>query len=262
MADQENTQSDGAGPQPIPVFDVSCDHVYHGGVPKPFFVFLWAAVAFIIGALLPWGSDAEAPMGLLQVFVLLGGLVGTWGCLVGIRSRRLAMGGVMLAEMIAVLAVAFFAKWTLDEYQSPEVARLESQRSQLQIDMNNAKSMGAPKGERQAIADTFNEAGRALKEARGKGPVCDILVAPMAVVSTDPGSDERRNLMESWNTFGTGFYLVALDVVFLFIFLLISIVLALTKGKKAVEPVRRKPRRSGEADDKPADADGGEAASL
>jgi hypothetical protein len=49
--------------------------------------------------------------------------------------------------------------------------------------------------------------------------------------------------MSAWNTFGTGFYTVAVDMIFVGIFLLFSVVMAMTKGKKKEEPVRRVSRR-------------------
>ena len=243
MESLENTQTENTPAQPIPVFDVSCDHVYHGGVPKPFFVFLWASVAFVIGALLPWGSDPEAPMGLLQVFVLLGGLMGVWGSLMGIRGRRLSMGGVMMAELIALIAILFFAKWTLQEYKSPEVQRLTTVRAQLQIQHDALAASGAPKSQLNNIVDQFNTAGTELSGAREASVMCDVLEAPIAVFTTNPDTPERRALMSAWNTFGTGFYTVAVDMIFVGIFLLFSVVMAMTKGKKKEEPVRRVSRR-------------------
>ena len=59
--------------------------------------------------------------------------------------------------------------------------------------------------------------------------------------------EPRANLSEAdlsaWSTFGTGFYTVAVDMIFMGIFLLFSSVMAMTKGKKKEEPVRRVSRR-------------------
>ena len=78
--------------------------------------------------------------------------------------------------------------------------------------------------------------------------MCDIIQAPAAVFTTDANSAERRRLMAAWATFGTGFYTVALDMIFVGVFLLFSIVMAVAKGKKKEEPTRRAPRRKKDTD--------------
>ena len=160
----------------------------------------------------------------------------------------------MIAELIAFIVVLFFAKWTLQEYKSPEVARLIEVRAELELKHDTLKSVGAAKAEINEVVREFNAAGSELSEAREASVMADILKAPAAVFTTGADTSERRALISAWSTFGTGFYVVALDMIFVGIFLLFSIVMAMAKGKKKEEPVRRSSRKSAGATEEATDA--------
>jgi uncharacterized membrane protein len=239
-------------PQPTPVFDVTFQHFYSGQVFKQLWIFFYIGVAFFVGAVLPWEGSAvgehpwHAP-GMMQAILIIFSLACVIGGFVGLKGRRPAMTPLMFTEMIAIMFVAIFAFQATNKDSDPEndprLAAIESEMAGLS---NTEPRWIELNADRDAIFE-------------GKSILKDIFVGPFSTMTMPPSDPERQQFLESWHTFGTGFYVTALTSVFTLIFMVITIMGASKANKIRKEEMAEQRSAARRANTPKKDSKGGDA---
>lgn len=229
MADQANNEAPQM-PEPQPVFDVTYQHLYTpGGVFPQMYVFLWVAVAFVVGTILPWNADGSRVI--LQPLLLVISIGCVWSSIASIRSRRLSFWPILTLEIVAfVFLFLFFG----------EVAKQDAFEVIKQGEIVAANQIPEE-------IDRYNN--ETLKLA--KWGFMDISFgAIMPAAFGDVNSFERRMVDNAWGKFGLGFHMTWITTMFVGLFVAFTIVMGIIKAKPKEDPAeaRRAARRAGKDD--------------
>lgn len=244
MSEQNGGAQQPEMPQPTPVYDVTFQHFYSGQVFKQLWIFFYIGVAFLVGAILPWEGSAvgtypwHAP-GLMQAVLIVFGLACVIGGYAGLKGRRPALTPLMLTEMLSIMFIAIFAfqatnKGDVDPESDPRLASIVSEMSAL---ADSGQEGGERYNELDAQRIAIYEGGSVIK---------DIVTGPFTTLTEPQGSADRQQFLQSWHTFGSGFYLTVLTSIFTLVFMAITIAGAskANKVQKEAAAAERSARRS------------------
>lgn len=238
MSDQIEEQAPQM-PEPIPVFDVSKDHIYYGKVFKQYYVFLWCCVAYLIAAILPWDGGSDR-MGVLQSIFAVFAIGGIFNCWSSIRSRHLTFWPIMIIEIAALCFVGGHFKMVdvrnTGEYKLA-AAEINKQISNVPVGMTKIQ---------EGIRDEALRAQFAETKKNYEWSLATVITAPIKMVS-ETDAKKRAPYEFAYNRFGAGFHLMVLTMVFLFVFMIGSIGMAVATAKPKEDPAeaRRKARKLG-----------------
>ncbi|MEE9394793.1 MAG: hypothetical protein V3W41_20080 [Planctomycetota bacterium] len=243
MADQQDM---GSIPQPQPVYDVTFQHVYvPGQVFKQFYLFLWVAVAMIVGTVLPWRGLGEPQLpNLLQAILLVFAIGATWTGIASIKSRRLTLWPFLTLEIVAVICLLLQYRAVTD-HRDQDLFTHQETATQIRKDLDDQDPRAI------AIFDAFE-----LARDNANWGVVDLITGHFDTMGGQVDPAVRAKHEGAWGSFGTGFYLTSLAVIFMVVFILGSVVVAVMKGKPKEDskPVRRERSNRGKGDKSGKDA--------